>query len=71
MRNWLRKIRETAKLSQAQVAAMAGISQNYYSTIESGTRGNPLNVDVAKRIASALGFEWTRFYEEDDDRKEG
>lgn len=65
MRNWLRQIRENAKLSQTQVASMAGISQNYYSTIESGVRRNPLNVDVAKRIASALHFEWTRFYDDE------
>ena len=27
--------------------------------------GNPLNVDIAKKIAEALNFEWTRFYEDE------
>lgn len=68
MRTWLKGIREKAGLSQMAVAQKAGISQNYYSSIETGIRGNPLNVDVAKKIAAALGFEWTRFY---DDQQQG
>ena len=28
-------------------------------------RGNPLPVDTAKKIAEALGFDWTKFYEEE------
>lgn len=64
MRAWLKEIREKAGLSQMVVAKKAGISQNYYSSIETGVRGNPLNVDVAKKIAEALGFDWTRFYEQ-------
>jgi Predicted transcriptional regulators len=66
MRTWLKKIREYAKLTQNDVAERAGISGNYYCMIELGERGNPLNVATAKKIASALGFEWTRFYEHDD-----
>ena len=64
MRAWLKEIREKAGLSQMVVAKKAGISQNYYSSIETGVRGNPLNVDIAKKIAEGLHFDWTRFYEE-------
>ena len=64
MRSWLREIRENRGVTQNTVAEMAGISQNYYSAIETGERGNPLNVDIAKKIAAALGFNWTRFYDE-------
>lgn len=68
MRAWLKEIREKSGLSQTVVAKKAGISQNYYSSIETGIRGNPLNVDVAKKIAEALGFDWTRFYEDADQK---
>lgn len=64
MRAWLKEIRKAAGYSTYKTAEMAGISQSYYASIEAGMRGNPLNVDVAKKIAEALGFDWTRFYDE-------
>ena len=64
MRNWLIEIREKIGISQYKAAELAGISQSYYASIEVGSRGNPLKVDIAKKIANALGFEWTKFYEE-------
>lgn len=64
MRKWLVSIRKEAKKSQQAVAKEAGISQSYYAAIETGIRGNPLSVPVAKAIATALSFDWTRFYEE-------
>jgi len=60
MRKWLADIR--GERTQAEVAALCGISQNYYSYIETGEK-RPA-VDTAKKIASALGFDWTLFYEE-------
>lgn len=62
MRDWLIEIRKDKKLSQYEVASLSGISQSYYAAIEVGVRGKPLNVDTAKKIASALDFQWTRFY---------
>ena len=64
MRVWLKDIRTAAGYSTYKTAELAGISQSYYASIEAGARGNPLNVDVAKKIAEALGFDWTRFYED-------
>lgn len=64
MRKWLVDIRKSAKKSQQDVANAAGISQPYYAGIELGIRGKPLSVPVAKKIAAALGFDWTQFYEE-------
>lgn len=64
MRTWLRNIRH--EKSQELVAQMAGITQQMYSKIERGG-ANP-SVDVAKRIAAVLGFEWTRFYDEPGDK---
>lgn len=63
MRNWLITIRAERGISQKDVAAAAGISQPSYCDIEKGNQ-NP-RVETAKKIAAALGFEWTRFYEED------
>jgi transcriptional regulator with XRE-family HTH domain len=67
MRKWLVEIRKAANMSQYATAAKAGISQSYYASIETGVRGKPLSVTIAKKIATALGFDWTRFYEEADE----
>ena len=60
MREWLKKLRENADLSQSALAHTAGISQNYYCYIEIGER-RP-SVQVAKKIAEALNFDWTLFF---------
>jgi transcriptional regulator with XRE-family HTH domain len=62
----LRNIRIQREKSQDEVALAAGISQQYYSFIESGARGKKLPVPTAKRIAAVLGFDWQDFYKEDD-----
>ncbi|MFR5994159.1 MAG: helix-turn-helix domain-containing protein [Oscillospiraceae bacterium] len=56
---WLKAIR--GKISQREVAENAGITQAFYCEIEKGKK-KP-SVDVAKRIAEVLGFEWTKFFE--------
>lgn len=61
MRKWLLDIRRRCGMSQRTIAAAAGISQVGYCLIERGEREPSVN--TAKRIADALGFEWTRFYE--------
>ena len=63
MRKWLIELRKGR--SQTQIAEAAGISQQMYSAIELGER-RP-SVEVAKKIASVLGFPWTRFYEDEDE----
>lgn len=64
LRQWLKDIREKKNLSQSEVAKKAGITQGYYCDIENGLKGVPtLSVPTAKKIASALGFKWTKFYE--------
>ena len=68
MRTWLKDLRIAAGYSTYKAAELSGISQSYYASIEAGVRGNPLNVDVAKKIAKALGFDWTRFYQDVDQK---
>jgi len=59
-RNWLIRVR--GGKSQQVIAQQCGISQNFYSWLERGER-NP-SVEVAKKIATVLGFDWTLFYED-------
>jgi transcriptional regulator with XRE-family HTH domain len=61
---WLKKIREAKDESQAVAASKIGISQGYYAAIESGIRGKPLKVSVAKAIAEHFEINWTDFYSE-------
>lgn len=63
-RDWLISLRKSKGMTQCEVADAAEISNNYYSWIETGERGNPLPVTTAKKIAEVLGFDWTKFYEE-------
>lgn len=63
MRNWLEAIRKERGLSQKQAAEKVGISQPSFCDIENGKK-NPA-VDTAKAIAAVLGFDWTRFYDEE------
>ena len=68
MRGWLITIREKFGYSQKRIAELANISQPSYCNIEKGER-NP-TVETAKKIAEALGFDWTMFYDEDIRAKE-
>ncbi len=63
MRKWLLDLRKGR--TQAEIAKAAGITQQMYSAIEISKR-RP-SVEVAKKIAAVLGFNWTRFYEDDQE----
>lgn len=54
------KIREELNLTQEDVAAQSKITRSYYTMIETGKRTPSVN--VAKRIASTLNFDWTLFF---------
>lgn len=60
--DWLKEVRKGKEMTGAEVAEAVGVTQQFYNFIENGRR-RP-SVDVAKRIAAVLGFEWTRFFEE-------
>ena len=51
MRKWLKELREKANMSQQNVAEQLGISQNYYSMIESGERQSKMTIDTAQKLA--------------------
>lgn len=64
MRTWLKALR--ADKSQEYVAGLAGITQQMYSWTERGER-TP-SVEVAKKIANVLGFNWTLFYQDEEEQ---
>ncbi len=62
MRNWLKDLRLAKELTQENVANMAGVDVTTINKIELGER-RP-SPDTAKAIAQVLGFNWIKFYEE-------
>lgn len=61
MREWLRELR--GDKSQKDIAEACNITQQAYCLIELGKR-DP-SVEVAKKIAAVLGFNWTKFFEDE------
>lgn len=61
MREWLKNKRSEADLTQEEAAKKAGIARTTYAMIEQGER-DP-SVSVAAKIAGALNFKWTIFFE--------
>lgn len=64
MREWLKVRRKEKRMSMAQVATAAGISQSYYSDIENDRRRYQVPVKTARAIAEVLEVPWVRFYED-------
>lgn len=64
VREWLIQIREAKGLTQGAVANAAGIAQPSYFEIEKGI--STPRPETAMKIAAAIGFHWTRFYEEEE-----
>lgn len=68
MRIWLKDIRAQQNMTQQEVAKAANVDVTMISKIELGER-QP-SVKVAKKIASVLGFDWTLFYQDEDEGEE-
>lgn len=62
---WLKSIRAERGMTGEAVGVQSGISQQYYNFIENGKRCP--SVAVAKRIAEILDFDWTKFFETEDE----
>jgi len=63
LREWLINRRNELDLTQAEVAQEANIKRSTYSMIELGERN--ASVSNAKKIANALGFDWTIFFDDE------
>lgn len=59
------KRRKEKKMTQAELAAVLGVSQRMIAACEAGER-RP-SVDLAQRISQQLGIPWTDFYEEGEE----
>lgn len=59
-RVWLSNIRINKKFTHQDVADLSKIDRAFYTQIENGTR-NP-SVATAQKIAGALEFDWTIFF---------
>ncbi|WP_068672318.1 helix-turn-helix transcriptional regulator [Oceanobacillus sp. Castelsardo] len=68
MRTWLKEMRDSRRLTQSEVAMLSGISRSHYTHIEQGNK-TP-SVEVAKRIAKTLKFDWVIFFENSGSLKE-
>ena len=64
MREWLKSFRDKANFTQAELALRTGTTQQMINFVENEKR-RP-SPQLAKKIAEALGFDWTRFYEENE-----
>jgi transcriptional regulator with XRE-family HTH domain len=61
---FLENLRVQQKISQQTLAEKTHITRQMISAIENGASPS---VATAKKIAAVLGFDWTRFFEPDDD----
>ncbi len=61
MRKWL--VEKRGARSQYDVAREIGIAQSTYASLETEARSP--SVPMAKRIAAVLGFDWTKFFEDE------
>jgi transcriptional regulator with XRE-family HTH domain len=62
------KLREKAGLNQTQLAKLAGLSPNYISSIENGSRKCP--IDTLDAICKALGTTLSEFFKEETEGME-
>lgn len=56
MREWLREARLQQRLTQKQMADAIGVTEGYYSFIESGDRQKKMDVTLAVKIGNVLGL---------------
>jgi len=59
------EIRVGKGFTQKDIAEKVGISQQHYQHIESGKIRSPNKINIEKKIAETLGFDWTRFFDEE------
>ena len=61
----LKAVRISGNMTQKELANACGVSQQCYSYIETGKR-KP-SPRLARKIGRTLGFDWTLFFEGDDE----
>lgn len=54
MREWLRSARSNAGLTMIEMSEKLGISESYYSMIESGVRQKKMDIELISKISNAV-----------------
>jgi len=60
----IRNIRMEKGMTQQELADLVGLDRTTITKIENGATPS---IDTAKRIAAVIGFNWTLFYQDEDD----
>lgn len=63
MREFLRDLRKERKLSQDEIAKRMGLTQSFYSMIETGERVERMSLETAMKLANELGIDSGDFIE--------
>ena len=63
----IKKLREGAKMTQDALARETGVIRQTISNIECGV-SRP-SVELAKKIACVLKFDWPEFFADDDEKE--
>lgn len=65
MRNWLKEKRLAKGMTMRDMSEKLGISESYYSMIESGDRQKKMDVTLVAGLSVALGMQITEIIERD------
>lgn len=69
MRDWLRNLRIEKHLTMKDMGEKLGISESYYSMIESGERQKKMDLIVVSGIASVFSIPVSRVIELEQEEK--
>lgn len=56
MRDWLKEARTRQRLTMKQMGDAIGVTESYYSMIESGNRQKKMDVSLAIKLGNVLGM---------------
>ena len=56
MRDWMKRARIDAGLTMKETAEKIGVSESYYSMIESGNRQKGMDLSLAQKLSEAFGI---------------
>jgi transcriptional regulator with XRE-family HTH domain len=54
LRTWLKELRESKRMTQAEMANGLGITQQFYCMIEKGERKNDMTIGFVKKLSEVL-----------------
>ena len=63
MREYLKELRDCAKMTQKDVSQLLGISRAYYVRIETGERQKKISMEMARKLADVFGVSLEFIYE--------